>query len=90
MEFVLIKINSPLWNELWDELESHPVNQGIDNPSLAEYENNVWEYRGSFKQGNTIISDFLHRKHPRTEEQYVLTLKRELNNLDDIEKSIKI
>ena len=90
MEFVLIKVDSDLWNGLWDELATHPINEGIENPSTATHEGNSWEYRGSFKQGNIIISDFLHRKHPTTNEIYRLSIRRENIKAGDLFKSIRL
>ena len=90
MEFVLVTINSKLWNEIWDELESHPINDNIENPSVAENNGFSWEYRGSFKKNNILISEFLHRNHPATNTLYKLVFKRELEDDSDIFKRINL
>jgi len=86
MEFIILKINSPTWNSLWDELASHPINDGIADPSTAEHNGNSWEYRGSYKQGKKLLSEFLHRTHPVTNNLYTVVISRELDKDDDIER----
>ncbi len=90
MEFVIIKVDSNLWNNLWDELALHPINEGVESPSTAIHEGNSWEYRGSFKQDNIIISDFLHRKHPTTNNSYRVSIRREIFDNTDIAKTIRL
>jgi hypothetical protein len=90
MEFVIVKINSELWNQIWDELENHPINNNIVNPSVAENDGYSWEYRGSFKKEHLLISEFLHRKHPVTNSLYKVVFKREIDDDSEIYKRIKI
>lgn len=90
MEFAIIKINSNLWNSLWDELEQHPINENIENPSLACNDGFCWEYVGSYLHKNRLISEFLHKYHPATNNWYKMSLVRNLTDLNDIEKTIKI
>ena len=90
MEFVIIKTDSELWNSLWDELASHPINEGIEDPSIAMYSGHCWEYRGSFKHGNVLISDFLHRSHPNTHQLYRHAIRRETSNKLDIQKTMRL
>ena len=90
MKFVLIKIDSDLWDSLWSELESHPINEGLENPTIASNNGCQWEYRGSYQQDKILISDFLHRKHPKTNMLYKFSIKTLLDNENDIEQSFKL
>lgn len=90
MEFVIIKIDSPEWNEMWDYVSFHPINKDIENPSIALYENNAWEYRGTYKKGNSLVSEFIHRKHPNTNSLYKINYSHQLITPESIHKSFKI
>jgi hypothetical protein len=70
MEFVLIKIQSEAWNEMWDWLKAHPINSGLELPDLAlnPETNSGWQYIGSYKNRNKVISEFIHQKHPVTQK----------------------
>jgi len=89
MEYVLIKIDSDTWNHIWDWLAAHPVNEGLAEPSLAINEDQAWQYTGSYKSGDKIISSFRHLNHPITNMiynvSYVHTAK-----VEDIEKKVRI
>jgi hypothetical protein len=75
---------------LWDELENHPINYSQENPSICENNGYSWEYRGSFKQDNILLSEFLHRSHPKTNQLYRVVLSRILENDDNLGKLNKI
>ena len=66
MDLVLIKLDSPEWDFMWNWLENHPLNKGLDNPSLATNGSESWQYMGSLKQKNRLIHQFRHRNHPVT------------------------
>lgn len=71
MEQIIIKRDSPEWETMWNWLASHPVNTGLEEPSVAlhpEY-SEAWQYMGSYKQGNRVISEFRHRMHPVTQKR---------------------
>lgn len=65
MELVLIKQDTPEWNYMWEWLASHPLNEGIENPSLAVNNGEAWQYMGSYKQDERVLHTFRHRQHPR-------------------------
>ena len=44
MDFVLIKEESKEWNYMWNWLEQHPINKGLDEPKTAENNGFEWEY----------------------------------------------
>ncbi len=69
MELVLIDPNSSEWQYMWEWLANHPLNKGIENPKIAEYEGEAWQYMGSFKQGEKVIHEFRHRIHPVTQSR---------------------
>lgn len=89
MEFVLLKIGSPEWIELWEWLESHPINKDLENPSVALHEKEQWQYVGTYKKGNTGISDVRHRNHPLTNRVEMLSFKHEIKE-DSIEKKFRV
>ena len=65
MELVLINKESAEWEYMWNWLASHPINEGIENPSLALNAEYGWEYMGSYKQGERVLHTFRHKLHPR-------------------------
>ncbi len=68
MEFVLIKEGSSEWDYMWNWLGKHPINNNIDNPTIALNDNEAWQYMGSWKQDNKAIHTFRHRQHPITRD----------------------
>jgi hypothetical protein len=66
MELVLLKPESREWEYAWHWLEQHPINLELSEPTLALNEGEGWKYMGSLKQGNRILHQFKHLKHPKT------------------------
>ena len=64
MDFVILKQGSPTWEHIWDEIAKNPINNGIDNPSIAMNEGEAWQYMGTILDGTKYLSDFRHRCHP--------------------------
>ena len=89
MQMVLVKIDSPEWTYMWEWLSKHPINKDIENPFEAANDGEVWQYVGTYKQGNKAISEFRHKNHPITNKLYRLSLSHELND-DSIVKTITI
>ena len=75
MELILIEPNSLEWDFMWGWLETHPMNEGIENPSIALHEGQAWQYMGSFRQDNRVLHTFRHRIHPSTNRVERLTLQ---------------
>jgi hypothetical protein len=91
MELVLIKPESNEWEYMWDWLANHPINDGIENPSLALHENQAWEYMGSFKEKERIIHTFRHRHHPVTSGVKELKVSGSSSfKEEDIEKKFRL
>lgn len=90
MEFVLIKINSPEWETMWNWVAAHPINQGIDDPSTALNEGESWQYMGSYKQGTKVISSFRHRIHPTTNNLALLNYSHVDFNTESVEREYKL
>ena len=92
MEMVLIKEDSNEWNYMWNWVATHPLNEGLEEPSLAVSEDNeVWQYMGSFRQNNVSIHEFRHRNHPRTNKVEYLKVKNSESMCDeDIQKVLKV
>lgn len=66
MELILIEPNSPEWDFMWNWLSNHPINENIEEPSVAQNNGESWQYMGSFKQEERVIHEFRHRNHPAT------------------------
>jgi len=91
MEMVLIKKDSQEWNNMWDKLASHPINEDIENPSLSVNEGEAWQYMGSYRQDTRVIHEFRHRNHPKFgRREYLKFNSSETLSDDDIEKSLPI
>lgn len=91
MELVLIKIDSIEWNVMWDWVGSHPINQGIENPSVALNEGEGWQYMGTIMQGNKAIHQIRHKHHPVTNTiQNISCNASESFTKDQIAKEFKI
>lgn len=75
MELVLIEPNSHEWNYMWEWLASHPINEGIIEPTAALNDGEAWQYMGSYKQDDRVIHSFRHRNHPRINERKDLNVQ---------------
>lgn len=93
MELIILNIGSPEWEYAWDWVASHPLNETLENPSVAENPetNQTWQYVGTFMQKGKAIHEFRHRHHPLTNRREYLYLNASENfNEDQIAKKIKI
>ena len=90
MELVLIKIGCPDWDIMWEWIAAHPINDGLEDRSTALYEGEAWQYTGSYKQGNKLISSFRHRNHPTTNSLALLSYTHESFNPESIERTYKL
>jgi hypothetical protein len=91
MEMVLIKVGSPEWEYMWNWLASNPINEGLKTPSIALNENEAWQYKGSFKQGERMVHSFTHLCHPRHGQRVDLHVQasNEITE-DDIHKTLNV
>lgn len=91
MELVLIKQDSPEWEFMWNWLESHPLNKGLENPSLALNGTEGWMYMGTLKNKDKYIHQLRHRNHPVTQSiQTVSVNSSEAFTTDQIHRESKI
>lgn len=98
MELILIKPNSTEWEYMWEWLDKHPINEGLEVPSVGMNEGEGWQYVGSFKegvgsykQGERVVHHLRHRKHPKINGVYTLTLSAsESFTGDQIEKNFRL
>lgn len=74
MKLVLIKQDSAEWNYMWDLVRNHPINESIEEPTIALNNGEAWQYMGSYRQDDKVIHTFRHRNHPKTNRRYDLTL----------------
>jgi hypothetical protein len=93
MEMVLIKNGSSEWERMWQKLAEHPLNKGLEEPTVALNPDNgeMWQYMGSYKQGPRTIHEFRHRSHPSDGERryYKFDASAEMNEAD-IEKILPV
>lgn len=91
MELAIIEIGSAEWEYMWNWLASHPINVGLDEPSVATNGDQSWQYMGSFKQGDRVIHEFRHRNHPTTNTQQSLKVQASDNLTEEqIKKTFKL
>lgn len=64
MEIVLIKTDSKEYEYLWDFIENHPLNKGIENPKVALNQDEHWRYIGTITDGKRYIHTVQHTCHP--------------------------
>lgn len=75
MQYVLIKPDSNEWNAMWQWVAEHPLNAGIDEPTVAlnELNGEAWQYMGSYRgKGGAVVSEIRHRSHPIDNERKYL------------------
>ena len=91
MEMIIVKRDSDEWNNMWERVAMHPINEGLPDTSMAMNEGEAWQYMGSFKQGDKVIHEFRHRNHPRFQRQEYLKFEgRDKLGTDDIEKVLAV
>jgi hypothetical protein len=91
MEMVLIKEGSKEWERMWDMVANHPINEGIEHPSIALNNGEGWQYMGSFKQTNIVIHEFRHREHQKFGRREYLKFNASKDITDeDIEKVLSV
>jgi hypothetical protein len=73
MDLVLVEIGSPEWNFIWLYVDSHPINEGIEQASLILTDGVGWEYMGTLMQGDKAIHQVRHKNLPKTDGVYNLT-----------------
>ena len=91
MELVLIDPSSLEWQYMWEWLEKHPINEGLENPSSAINNYEAWQYMGSFKQNDKLIHEFRHKNHPLTNSLQALKVSASSGfTPDQISKKYKL
>jgi len=65
MELILIKQDTAEWDYMWEWLSNHPLNEGLEEPSIAVNNGEGWQYMGSYKQDERVLHTFRHRQHPK-------------------------
>jgi len=93
MEMLIIKRDSPEWEYMWNWLANHPINQGIEEPTVATNPLNdeAWHYMGSYRNDGKVIHEFRHRSHPSNGDRITYNLKASSNMTDeDIEEELPV
>jgi hypothetical protein len=91
MDLVLIKEGTDEWNTMWSMIETHPINEGLEEPKAALNQGEAWQYMSTYRQGEKYLSEFRHRCHPRTNkiEKIVFEHKEPIKS-ESISKVIKV
>jgi hypothetical protein len=69
MDIVIVEQGSPEWDDMWNKLNDHPLNEGLEQPKTAVNNGEAWQYMGSYRQGDKVIHSFRHRQHPRDNQR---------------------
>lgn len=83
MDLVLIKEGTDEWNHMWSIIETHPINEGIDEPKAAFNQGESWQYMSSYLQNDKLLHEFRHRLHPRTNKLERIVLNSSNKFTDD-------
>jgi hypothetical protein len=91
MEMLIVKKDSPEWEWMWEFVATHPINEEIEEPSVAINEGEAWQYMCSFKQLDKVIHTFRHRLHPRFQKtEHIVFHSSEKLTPEDIEKTLPV
>ena len=91
MKFILVKINSPEWEYMWNWVEAHPINAGLEDPKEALHNDEAWEYVGTYSDDLRAVHTFRHKLHPITNKIENLSLSASSTfNVEDIETERKL
>lgn len=86
MDLIVFKKDSAEWGFIWQWLEEHPINEGLEEPRVALHEGEAWQYMSSYSHDNKILHEVRHRNHPKTNKLEVLVFNGSDNfNEDQIE-----
>jgi hypothetical protein len=66
MKLILLKPDSTEWNYMWEWLENHPINKGLEEPKTADNQGICWEYMASYMERDRAVHTFRHLAHPNT------------------------
>jgi hypothetical protein len=91
MDIVIVEQGSPEWDDMWNKLNDHPLNEGLEQPKTAVNNGEAWQYMSTYRQGDKCLHEFRHRCHPRTNkiEKIVFTASDKFTD-DQINKVIKV
>jgi hypothetical protein len=91
MDIVIVEQDSQEWEYIWDYVSNHPINEGVENPKLALNSGEVWQYMGSYRQGDKVIHSVRHRFHPRDNKRKDMNFYASNKfNEEQISKIIKV
>ena len=92
MDLILLKLESNELQYIWEYIENHPINEGIEDPTRTLNNGHGWAYMGSFMQGNKVIHQIQHKCHPTTNAIRTICLRASdrFNPNEEIAKSFKL
>jgi len=83
MEMLIIKPESKEWEYLWEWLGAHPLNAGLEEPTVALNDGEAWQYMGSVRSQGRVIHSLRHRCHPLDGESKYLNVAASNDMCDD-------
>ena len=90
MEMIIVKRDSDEWNNMWERVSTHPINEGLPDTSVAMNEGQSWQYVGTYYNNGKAISSFRHRLHPKTGGLYNVSYEHKELREDQIQKKFKL
>lgn len=80
-----VEPDSTEWDYMWEELAKEPINSICVDPSVCLNNNEVYEYMGTFYDGE-ILHNFRHRCHPASDDKFYIDIKPSEAYLVEIEE----
>ncbi len=65
-EVLFIKPEHPEWEYMWALVAQHPLNEGVEEPTVADFSYECWQYMDTSLYGGELKHCFRHRCHPNT------------------------
>jgi len=90
MDYIIFKEDSKDWSHIWDSLRTNTINDGLDEPCVADNNGHQWMYMGSFKNGNGIATEFRHLCHPYDNKLHKVPIYHELIDKESIGLSRRV
>lgn len=80
MELMFVDRNHTEWELMWRKLAQHPINEGIERPTIAENGSQCWQYMCSALSGKSYVHHFRHRLHPATNQKVLVEIEASSND----------
>lgn len=74
MDVLFIKREQPEWNYMWNLMAKHRLNEGLEEPTVAHFNYEGWQYMDTSVYDGQLAHCFRHRCHPKTQRREYLRL----------------